>query len=234
MTSFACPPQRSRPLDEAPAPEAVRVGLLWPEARRMAARRCRDNLYRLARGDGGFYDADDFWQDLFIEFWGLLQRPELANATWDDEALRTAWGKALYGGGLRILRRAPQRLWQRFSRGIERPVDPAQLDPTGSATVGMADGRESDLTTTASLAAANLAGDDGPAAQEALARVADLAMRLAALRPTQRQALYMAAVQGLSAREIAARLGLSSPAAVSQRLRTARRELASPPEPADG
>ena len=190
----------------------------------MAARRCYDTLGRLARGEGGFYDVDDFWQDLFVEFWALAQRPELAAATWEDEALRTAWGKALWGGGLRILRRAPQRLWRRFAARLELPVDPARLDGELAADAWAGD-RGAEPFNDAPLAGANLVGDDGPAAHEALARVAALEAGLARLSPAQRQALYLVAVEGLPASLVAARLGLSSANAVSQRVAAARQRL---------
>jgi RNA polymerase sigma factor (sigma-70 family) len=209
MTGCACPP---------PQDARARVERLWPAARQLAAWRCGQTLYRLARGDGGFYDADDFWQDLFLEFWGLAQRPELATATWDDDALRTAWGKALWGGGLRILRRAPQRLWRRFAARLEQPVDFARLDPT----------EEPDERSAADtpLSPGRFIAEDGRTAQEALARLATLEAALAQLRPAQRQALYLVAIEGLPARAVAARLGLSSANAVTQRVSAARQRLA--------
>lgn len=47
---------------------------LWPRAREMARVHCSGTLARLRNGDGGFYQADDLWQDLFLEFWALASR----------------------------------------------------------------------------------------------------------------------------------------------------------------
>lgn len=204
-----------RASDGTPTPQSLRAEALWPQARRMAARRCHNNLYRLRRGEGGFYGADDFWQDLFLEFWALLERPELAGLTFDDDALRTAWGKALWGGGLRILRRAPQRLWRRF----EYVVDPARLDPTGG------DDPWSRLSSLP-LPAEALVGSDGRLTQERLARVERLERSLARLRPAQRQLLYLTAVRRLPAGQVAQQLRLVSANAVYQRVRAARQQLA--------
>ena len=207
----------------------ARVAALWPAAQAVAARRCRNTLYRLARGEGGFYDADDFWQDLFIEFWALAQRPELAaavaaGATLAEEPLRTAWSKALWGGGLRILRRAPQRLWRRF----EVAVPPVLLD-------GGDDAEEDDRVASHLRGAAEqLLAEDGAQVAAALARSEALERALSSLRPVQRQLLYMTAVQGVPARAVAVRLGLDSANAVAQRLRAARRQLAAQGGPADG
>ncbi len=198
-----------------------RAEALWPEARAMALRRCRDALYRLRRGDGGFYDHDDLLQDLFLEFWALLQRPEFAGLpdealTWAHEPLRIAWSKALWGGGLRILRRAPQRLWRRF----EQPCPPAWLD--GGAYEPQPRGQAGGTPRPPQGA---LVGEDGARVAERVAQLAALEAALWRLRPSQRQALYMAAVQGLPAQAVAAQLGLPSAAAVRQRLRAARRQV---------
>ena len=47
---------------------------LWQRGREMALRRCARTVARLRLGAGGFYEAEDFLQDLFLEFWALVRR----------------------------------------------------------------------------------------------------------------------------------------------------------------
>lgn len=201
----------------------ARIAALWPEARRIAERRCAHNLHRLARGEGGFYDADDLLQDLFIEFWALMQRPELAEAvaagaTLADEPLRSAWSRALWGGGMRLLRRAPQRLWPRR----EEPMPPELLDGAmPDADDAAADGLAARLIQTL----AELGRQDEAELHGALEGIAALSSALARLKPASRQVFYLAMLQGLSAEAIAAQLGLNSANAVGQRLHAAREAL---------
>jgi hypothetical protein len=85
---------------------------LWQRGLRLAERCCAHTLARLRNGDGGFYEADDFRQDLFLAFRELAERWHAEGAA-DEGALWTAWRRRLWHGGQRILRRAPQRLWGR-------------------------------------------------------------------------------------------------------------------------
>lgn len=85
---------------------------LWQRGLRIAERRCAHTLARLHAGDGGFYEADDFVQDLFLVFRELAERWQAQGAA-DEEALWAAWQRRLWHGGQRVLRRAPQRLWRR-------------------------------------------------------------------------------------------------------------------------
>ncbi|MBC7256041.1 MAG: hypothetical protein H5T66_08075, partial [Chloroflexi bacterium] len=75
---------------------------LWQVAWEMARRLCAGTLARLAQGEGGFYEADDFYQDLFIEFWRLVRAWQRHGGS--AEALWHAWRRRLWGGGRRILR----------------------------------------------------------------------------------------------------------------------------------
>ncbi|MEN6478583.1 MAG: sigma factor-like helix-turn-helix DNA-binding protein [Anaerolineales bacterium] len=200
----------------------ARVAALWPEARRIAERRCAHNLHRLARGEGGFYDADDLIQDLFVEFWALMQRPELAEAvaagaTLADEPLRSAWSRALWGGGMRILRRAPQRLWSR----LEKPMAPELLD---GAVLDADDPAADGLAARLTQVLAELGRQDEAQLHSALESIAALSGALARLKPVPRQVLYLAMLQGLPAEAIAAQLGLGSANAVGQRVQAARAE----------
>ncbi len=216
------------PCTSTPITAMATVAALWPEAKRIAARRCRNTLYRLRRGEGGFYDHDDLWQDLFLEFWALLQRPSVAalaaeGRTLADEPLRLAWSKALWGGGMRILRRAPQRLWHRF----EEAVEPVRLD--GGDYDGDGEAERHDA-----LPIEALVGEDGARTASSLARLAAIRAALWRLRPAQRQALYMAALQGLPEATVARRLGLASANAVAQRIKLGRQRLAADEEAHDG
>ncbi len=198
-----------------------RAEALWPDARLLAERRCREALYRLRRGEGGFYDHDDLLQDLFLEFCALLRRPEFARLpdealTWAHAPLRTAWSRALWGGGLRILRRAPQRLWRRF----EQPCPPEWLDGAAYDAQRNNAGRGEPRP-----APGALVGEDGARVADSLAQLAALEAALRRLRPAQRQALYMTALQELPSETVARRLGLPSGAAVRQRVRSARKAL---------
>ena len=47
---------------------------LWERGRRIALARCSHSLRALRQGGGGFYEADDLWQDLFLDFMELARR----------------------------------------------------------------------------------------------------------------------------------------------------------------
>jgi len=183
---------------------------LWERARRVALRRCARTLARLSAGEGGFYGADDLMQDLFLEFWALLRRHHGR----DGPELWQAWERVLWGGGLRVLRRKPQRLWARR----ERAVSPEMLE--------VADRREDDEPALGACARRSLVvGTDGTPGSSSGDALDDLEDALWRLRPLQRQVLYLLALRGVPADEIARRLGLGSADAVYQRARRARRAL---------
>ncbi|MHB9032509.1 MAG: RNA polymerase sigma factor [Anaerolineae bacterium] len=196
---------------------------LWPRARRYAVRYCRGTLTRLRLGDGGFYEADDFMQDVYLEFHALVRRwqaGELAGG--EVETLYDAWQKQLARGGWRIYRRAPQRLWV----GAELAVAPAdlELDDEGAA-------EESAPLSPAALA--QLTSTAGPSqVYERLERLQRVELALWRLRPGQRQALYLTALEGVPAARAAGLLGVPNAAAVYDRMYGARRTLEE--EPRDG
>jgi len=188
---------------------------LWEEARRRARVWCGSTLARLRRGEGGFYEEDDLWQDLFLEFWDLLAAWRQSGA--DREELWALWRKRLWRDGWRVIRRTPQRLWQ----GVERAVEPATLalerphDDAAPERTGLPQG-----------AVAALRHDpDGPRAVTRLARVEALERALWALPPDERQVLYLNLVVGLPAADVARCLDLCRREVVYQRMRKLRRHL---------
>lgn len=195
-----------RSLDEA---ELLR---LWQRGREMALRRCARTLARLRLGAGGFYEAEDFLQDLFLEFWALARRWRATGQ--GEEALWAAWERALSRGGKQILRRRPQRLWE----GREWPVEPTSFaldeDPTDEE-VRRAALPEEALTEQASP----------EAVQGRTWRLEALAQALWSLRPVQRQVLYLAAVAELPAAALARALGLAEANTAHQRVWAARQAL---------
>lgn len=187
---------------------------LWQEARRKARVWCGSTLARLRRGEGGFYQEEDFWQDLFLEFW------ELAEAWWeteeDLEELWAWWRKRLWYDGWRVIRRAPQRLWQR----AEQAVEPAAL------ALERPDEEKVEGPRLPEAAVEALRRDpEGPQALREADQVEAAARALWALPAGQRQALYMTVVAGMPAAEVAHCLGLPRREVVYQWVRTARRQL---------
>jgi len=187
---------------------------LWQRARRMALPRCAWTMARLRRGDGGFYDPDDFMQDLFLAFWSLVERWQ-AEPNPREEALWLAWQGILWRGGARILRRVPQRLWDR----PERTVDPCLL----ALGEGFVD--ETALRLSPALVEALVQPEDAEGTRERLSRLDALAEALWALRPAQRQVIFMCVILELPADLVAETLGLSNSNAVYQRLHAARAAL---------
>ncbi len=166
----------------------------------MALRACRGTLARLSAGACPFYDAADLMQDLFLAFWELSRRlPE--------DALWPAWERTLYMGAAHIVRRRPQRLWQRR----ERAVDPRRLLMDGGLP----------LPPTPALTEE----DAGEAGALAAATVDEVEAGLWQLRPAERQVIYLLALRGLPREEAARRLRLPSGTAAASRLRRARRHL---------
>ena len=192
---------------------------LWEQARGLARRYCAANLWRLARGAGGFYDGDDFWQDLFLAFWKVARR-------WQEqpdrhlEELWQRWGRCLWGGGIHILRRAPQRLWL----GVELAVDPLHF------TLDHLERRREAGCALPSLlsdqALAELVDEqDAETLYLRLRALDDLEALLWRLKPLQRQALFLVALQRTSPREFSKRLGLSDARAACRLLYQARKSL---------
>lgn len=190
---------------------------LWEQASRQAKQCCRGTLMRLRRGEGGFYQADDLMQDLFIEFTALVQ---CWQARGESEAeLWTAWRDVLWGGGWRILRRAPQRLWT----GVEQAIEPARLAlEMGDeyAFVGVDSAR---LPMAGAKALVQV--EDSQATQARLGLIEALADALATLSVEQRVLLYLCVVARLSAAQAAACLGLRDAVCVHRRLYAVRRLL---------
>ena len=207
---------------DSPEPQALSEAepmALWRQAWRLARPRCGRTLSRLRRGRGGFYDADDFSQDLFLEFLGLLGRWQDAPRS-SQADLWAAWRRILWQGGSRVVRRAPQRLWS----GAELAVDPAEL-ALESGDEEESDGDAGRLSLPEAARAALIQPEDGEETQERLARLEALATALQALPPGQRQLITMLALAGLPAPLVARRLGAGSTNALYQRLRLARLAL---------
>jgi RNA polymerase sigma factor (sigma-70 family) len=190
---------------------------LWQRARLLARRRCMRTLWRLRRGEGGFYQTDDFMQDLYLEFAALV-REWRADPDASERALWETWRRLLSHGGIRVLRRRPQRLWR-------------AAHSSGGLTSTLQKHRdEQDLAQrrpppTSPNPEPYIQPEDSEATCEQLARLDDLENALWALRPLQRQVIYMVAMADLPAAQVARLLGIDSPNAVYARLRTARTAL---------
>ncbi|MHB0856249.1 MAG: RNA polymerase sigma factor [Anaerolineae bacterium] len=165
--------------------------------------------------EGGFYDAEDLWQDLFLEFCAVVRRWQRGQDR-REERLWALWRSVLWRGGMRVLRRKPQRLWE----GVEEAVEPRVL--ALDAVARQADPERVSLPREARQA---LTHDDAWQGGSDPSEEAVLARALWGLRPLQRQMLYLDGVVGLSTSELARCLGLPGPNAVSQRLYRARELL---------
>lgn len=191
---------------------------LWEEAWDTARRLCARTLARLERGDGGFYGAEDLRQDLFLEFWSLLGEWRAAPSPRAEDLWRE-WRRRLARGGYRVIRRRPQRLWDR----AEGPVDPLVLmldEPvdTGEDALG-------DRSVGPSAAAKLVQPEDALASHEALHSFDALEEALWELTPSQRQVVYMSALMDLPAKTVARCLGLTRREGVYAHLHEARRVL---------
>ncbi|MBC7235901.1 MAG: hypothetical protein H5T69_08670 [Chloroflexi bacterium] len=178
---------------------------LWPEARARALAWCAETLRRLRRGEGRFYDHDDFVQDLYLEFRETVAAylsaiPDDTAVGTDDgtvtapeslEALWASWSRRLWRGGLRILRRAPQRLWT-----AEAPLQRSMFLAPPSDNV-----------------------------LEALAALDELEEALWAISPFRRQLLYMLCLQRWPVNAVIDCLGLAGRDQVYKELYRARRAL---------
>lgn len=193
------------------------IEALWREAWRLARRACHATLARLRMGEGGFYDADDLHQDLFLGFRSLALTWAAQQPRPPESELWAAWRRQLWHGGARYYRRRPQRLWI----GRELPLAPE--------TLALDDGEDPDAPDRDCLpacAAEQLIEPDasleGLQAEDA-ARSALAALR--SLPAAQRRLLELVAVQGRSVAEAARALGLPPGQAAYQRLYRARRAL---------
>lgn len=185
---------------------------LWCEGRRIAAARCMGTLGCLRRGEGGFYEVEDLWQDLFLEFWRLVVRWRGAPSPRPLDDLWAEWRSMLWDGGSRVLRRRPQRLWAHADKSVDRDV------------FALGEGEGEDAVGLSPTACAALVEEEEPA--EALAMRSTLgavARRLWSLGIAQRQALYLTAIVGLSADEAARCLHMRNAAEVYRCAHAARR-----------
>ena len=181
---------------------------LWQHGRRIAAARCAGTLGSLRRGAGGFYEADDLWQDLFLEFWELVRRWRRSPAPRALDDLWAEWRRLLWLGGARVLRRSPQRLWTHADPGCRLPT----ADDDG-------DGPPAHSTSSRGVRGEGREPEDGLAAQAALDAVTHGLWSAGAVN---RQALYLTAIVGLSADEAARCLGLRGAHEVYWRVHNAR------------
>jgi len=194
----------------------------WQEARGEALKRCAGTLARLRAGDGGFYQAEDFMQDLFIEFEGLFRRWH-ASPEPDHAQLMADWRRLLWGGGIRVLRRVPQRLWS----GAEWAIEPGRLALDEGALCDQGDGGATRGRPRLPRSAMDelTQSENAEASWASLTTVRELEAALFALRPLQRQVIFMSVVQALPAATVADRLGLSGRNSVYQRVSAARAAL---------
>ena len=190
---------------------------LWEHGRHMALARCSSTLRALRRGRGGFYEADDLWQDLFLDFWDLVRRWHGGPPPRHAEDLWAAWQRHLRRGGWRVLRRRPQRLWHRH----EQAVDPREMELDDESF------EEHDAPPTLPFAArqALIEAADLEEAWEARAAAEVAERRLWGLSVINRQALYLTSVVGLSHTEVNRCLALEDKISVQNRIHRARRSL---------
>ena len=190
---------------------------LWAQARALALRCCGRSLARLRAGQGGFFQEDDLWQELFLEFWGLARAWRSSGS--EQAALWEEWLRRLSRSGARVLQRAPQRLWAR----AEHPTEPERL---ALVVDGLADRDEA--TATSEPAGASAIWLDGSSrwltSDHAYARGQAL-RALYALDPVNRQMVYQAGMVELPCKRVARDLGLPSAHAVHQRVSQARRAM---------
>jgi len=195
---------------------------LWQKGLREVRRRCARTLSRLRVGEGGFYHADDFLQDLFMEFMDLARH--WRTSTEPDEAeLMAAWRRKLWGSGICILRRTPQRLWS----GVEYALEPGRLalDEGSLDQDGNSDGAHPGLFLPSSALEELTQPEDAQAIGVRLRALDELETALFRLRPLQRQVIFMSTFQALRAAEVASCLGLGGRNTVYQRLARARAAL---------
>jgi len=171
---------------------------LWETAAKIADRRCQPSLVRLRHGAGGFYDHDDFQQDLFLEFLDLAQQiaeePIPADAGDGEGPLWDRWQRILWGDGQRVLRRQPQRLW---NGAIDGPADTVSAPDEEMDVVDPIDRYATDAPS--------------PEETQTIAGEIDrLEGALWGLTPCERQILYMVTMADQRPSEVAALLRLSA------------------------
>jgi len=189
---------------------------LWKRAWRMARKLCGYTISRLDHGEGGFYEVDDFYQDLFLAFW------ELADDCWrqqggqltDLSTLWARWRSALGHGASNILRRPPQRLWEH----TETPIT--------SLTLEILEEEANESINEPVVRPPELKREESAEQTfERLSRIEHLERALWMLSPSERQVLFMILIQGFAASKVAQRLKLPSANAVYARLFRAREKL---------
>ena len=192
---------------------------LWERAKKYIFRYCRWTLSRLRAGDGGFYDNDDFMQDLYLEFRSLLdewqaasKEPDQATPERNDEALFKAWANRLARGGWRVYRRAPQRLWAGVELAIDQSV--TECEPNEDSESVLSRSLLDQLTT----------GSDSDALPLNTEVVDEVERRLWLLKPTSRQAVYLCLLEGVDAATVADMLQMK-PSHVYDRIYNARKIL---------
>ncbi|NLG29541.1 MAG: sigma-70 family RNA polymerase sigma factor [Chloroflexi bacterium] len=186
---------------------------LWREGLRMARQACGHTLARLENGDGGFYEAEDLLQDLFLEFWRVAEAWQASDPA-NEEALWAAWRRRLWRGGARILRRAPQRLWRR----AEVRFAPDELDAAGDAELGAA-------RMMRSIERALVQADEAPAACEQREALGDVTRALERMPAPVARSLTMTVLESRPASEVAEALGLPDARSVYAHVRQARAGL---------
>lgn len=192
---------------------------LWERAKTYIYRYCRWTLSRLRAGDGGFYDNDDFLQDLYLEFRSLLDEWQAAcnqsgqaTPAPDYESLFKAWANRLARGGWRVYRRAPQRLWTGVELAIDQSV--TECEPNEDSESVLSRSLLDQLTT----------GSDSDALPLNTEVVDEVEKRLWMLKPTSRQAVYLCLLEGVDAATVANMLQMK-PANVYDRIYNARKSL---------
>jgi DNA-directed RNA polymerase specialized sigma24 family protein len=190
---------------------------LWREAWRLARQACHTTLIRLRAGHGGFYDADDLHQDLFLGFRSLALEWAAETPRPPESALWAAWRRRLWHGGARYYRRRPQRLWARVE--IALPPEILALDDADDA-----EARDSGDRLPADVIAQLVQSDEATAGLEGEDTEGELAAALSLL-PREQQRLLKAILRTGSVAEAARALGLPQGQRTYQRLYRARRAL---------
>ena len=192
---------------------------LWERAKKYIYRYCRWTLARLRAGDGGFYDNDDFMQDLYLEFRSLFEQWKQSAAQADPLApdpdygsLFTAWANRLARGGWCVYRRAPQRLWSGVELALEQSVAECEVN------------EDSESLLSRSLLDQLTTGSDSDALQLNTEVVDEVERRLWLLKPTSRQVVYLCLLEGVDAATVAEMLQMK-PTHVYDRIYNARKIL---------
>ncbi len=190
---------------------------LWREAWRLARRACQMTLLRLRAGHGGFYQADDLQQDLFLGFRSLALAWAARRPRPPESELWAAWRRHLWHGGARYYRRRPQRLWG----GVELALPPELL-----ALERLEGGEPEQADTLPAAAAEQLTQQaEAPLLLEGQEAAQAVAAALAKLPAEQRRLLELVALHGCTVAQAARMLGLPQGQVTYQRLYRARRAL---------